>query len=328
MEDRPPLPPEIPPQPTGAPTYVPYAAPPARRGRGWVWALVVLLAILGTAGACSWAMYAAVTEDSLPVGDAIAVIHLDGTIAGTGSSLDGVSTPERMLSELREAEDDSSVKAVLIRIDSPGGTVAASEEIATTVARMKKPVVASIGDIGASGAYMVASQCDEIVANPTSSVGSIGVIMEIPVLEKLMEKVGVDFIVLTRGELKDAGSPFRSATATEMAYFNEGMDVAYDRFIELVAKGRKMQPAKVRELASGRVWMGSEAEKLGLVDTLGTYDDAIAATAKRGGIKGDPRIVTYEVNEFEDLLSSAIGLASRLGGLGTVAGTNGPALPR
>ncbi|MBA4370461.1 MAG: signal peptide peptidase SppA [Coriobacteriaceae bacterium] len=328
MEDRPPLPPEIPPQPAGAPSYAPYAAPPPERGRGWIWALIIVLGIMGTIGACSWGMYAAISQDSLPVGDAVAVIHLDGTIAGTGSTLDGVSTPERLLRELREAEDDSAVKAVLIRIDSPGGTVAASEEIATTVARMDKPVVASIGDVGASGAYMIASQCDEIVANPTSSVGSIGVIMQIPNMAKLMEKIGVDFIVLTRGELKDAGSPWRSVTASEMAYFDEGMDVAYDRFIDLVAKGRKMQPAKVRTLASGRIWMASEAKGLGLVDTLGTYDDAMAAAAKRGGIDGDPRVVTYEETQFEDLLSSAIGLASRLGGLGAVADSNGPALPQ
>ncbi|TLM80303.1 MAG: signal peptide peptidase SppA [Actinobacteria bacterium] len=240
-----------PPQPGAAAQFQPYVHPaPQKRGaKGWIVALVVILGIIAALLFGCIAMVASLMPESgdpLATGDAVAVIHIDGTIAGTGTSLDGVITPEYVIDQLDQAAADDSVKAVLLRVDSPGGTVAASEEIATTVAYFRedtgKPVVVSVGDIDASGAYMVSSQCDLIVANPTSSVGSIGVIMELPNLEKLLDKVGVEFFVMTRGDLKDSGSPFRSVTASDMAYFNEEMDLAYERFIELVATGREMKP--------------------------------------------------------------------------------------
>lgn len=306
-----------PPVPGAAGSYEPYRhEPKPRGGRGWIIALVVILATLALLMFGCFAMFAAIggSSEPLAMGDAVAVIYLDGTIATTGSSLDGITSPEYMMDQLDQAAADDSVKAVVLRVDSPGGTVAASEEMAMTVAdfvEYDKPVVVSVGDIGASGAYMVASQCDHIVALPTSSIGSIGVIMQIPNLQGLMDKVGVEWLVLTRGELKDAGSPFRSATASDIAYFNEDMDLAYDRFIEIVAEGRGMDEDEVRELASGRTWMGTKAIDLGLIDELGTMDDAIDAAAELGEIEGDPRLVYYEDYAFEDLLTSFIGFTSQ-----------------
>lgn len=307
-------------------------APARRPGKGWIVALVVVLAIIALLLFGCVAMLAAFVPDggdTLGMGDAVAVIHIDGTIAGTGTSLDGIITPEYVIDQLDQARNDDSVKAVLLRVDSPGGTVAASEEIAMTVADFQdeKPVVVSVGDIDASGAYMVSSQADLIVANPTSSVGSIGVIMELPNLEKLLDKVGVEFFVMTRGDLKDSGSPFRAVTATDMAYFNEEMDLAYDRFIEIVAEGREMDEAEVRKLATGRTWMGTKALELGLVDELGTYEDALLAAADLGGIDGDPRVVTYEPSDWQALVDSLYGLSSRLGGP-SLQVPSGTAVPR
>lgn len=178
-------------------------------------------------------------------------------------------------------------------------------------ANLEKPVVASIGDMGASGAYMVASQCESIVAAPGSSVGSIGVIMSIPNIESLLETVGVEFTVLTTGEFKDTGSMYRSVTPTEAAMLEGQMQIVYNQFIADVAEGRGMAEDDVRELATGWVWLGSEAQELGLVDELGNYDDAIALAADLGGIEGDPHIVNYGYTDpFAGLLSSILGVLS------------------
>ncbi|MHB1342209.1 MAG: signal peptide peptidase SppA [Coriobacteriia bacterium] len=299
--------------PPYAPAPVPAAAAPEapKKSRGWLIALVVIgaLVLFGCIGSvfalASW------EGGGVPLGDSIALLHLDGVIAGTGSTVDGVITPEDFIYQLEEAEADPSVKAILIRADSPGGTVAASQEIAMAVERIDKPIVVSVGDMCASGAYMVASQCDEIVAAPGSSVGSIGVIMEIPNIDGLLDKLGVEFTVLAEGEFKDAGSPFRSITGTESAMFKEQMKMAYDQFIADVATGRDMDEDDVRELATGWVWLGTEAKDLGLIDTIGNYSDAVDRAAELGGIEGEPGIVTFEPEyRFEDLALSLFGLVS------------------
>lgn len=312
---QPPLAPHVAYEPPAAP-----AMPPAPEKRpmsaGAKWAIglgiaFVLLTLLSCVGLV--AVMSADTGLGAVTGDSIALIHIDGVIAGTGTIYDGVSSPEYILDQLDQALSDESVQAILLRIDSPGGTVAASQEISLAVRRAaeEKPVVASIGDVGASGAYMVAAQCTEIVASPGSSVGSIGVIMEIPNVAGLMDKLGVQFTTLTQGEHKDVGSPFRSVTATESVMLTEQMAIAYDQFIADVAEGRQMTEAEVRELATGWVWLGSEAIDLGLIDTLGNFDDAVDRAADLGGIEGDPYLVTYEADyAFEDLLWSMFGFSS------------------
>jgi protease-4 len=278
------------------------------RGAKWAIGLAIGFVLLVCV---SCAVSAALLGDgsgSLSFGDAIAVIHIDGVIQG-GSS--GNGEPEYIMSQLDEALADTSVKAILLRIDSPGGTVAASQEIMLAVRRAseEKPVVASVGDICASGGYMVASQCDEIVASPGSSVGSIGVIMEVANIQELLDKVGISFTTLTTGEFKDAGSPYRELTETERAMLDAQLKIVYEQFIGDVAEGRGMTEADVRELATGWVWLGSEAEELGLIDSLGNYDDAIDRAAELGGIEGTPRLVSYEyVDPFAGLFESLIGL--------------------
>jgi len=306
-------PPAYPPQPTYP--YQQQAHLQPKKRNGWIIALVVIGALLVLGCGALFATLTAVDGigSSSGFGDSIALIHIDGPISGTGSSIDGVVTPEDIIDQLDQAADDPSVKAVLLRIDSPGGTVAASQEIAMAVERMQVPVVSSIGDIGASGAYMVASQSDHIVAAPGSSVGSIGVIMQLTNLQGLLDKVGVEFTVMTKGDLKDAGSPYRSVTTTEVALIDEQMTIAYEQFITDVAKGRKMDEADVRELATGWAWMGTEALDLGLVDSLGNYSDAVDKAAELGGIDGEPNIVTYEsALGLEDLAFSLFGLKNPL----------------
>ncbi len=303
---------EFTPEPAPEPTPV-WEATPAKKSNTWKWILgvVVALVLFGCFGSIALIAGLEGGSGSLAMGDSIALIHIDGVIAGTGSAAGGVITPEYLLDQLDMAEKDDSVKAILLRIDSPGGTVAASQEIAMAVERMDKPVIASIGDMGASGAYMVAAQCDHIMSAPGSAVGSIGVIMEIPNVKGLLDKLGVEFTVITQGELKDAGSPFRSLSATETMLLEDQMKIAYDQFIADVAKGRGLDEKKVRELATGWAWLGTEAKDLGLVDSIGNYDDAVAKAAELGGIEGEPGIVTYEIdNPFQDLATSLIGFQS------------------
>jgi protease-4 len=243
---------------------------------------------------------------TLPSSGRVAVIYLTAPIAGVGDSsfLGGaVVTPEGIIDQLRKADDDPTVKAILLRIDSPGGTASASEEIAQAVAGATKPVVSSIGDVGASGAYMVASQSKEIWSTGASDVGSIGVIMQLTEYGELLAKIGVKQFAITSGKYKDAGAPWTKLTPTEREMFQADADMVYEQFIALVAKGRNMPVARVRELATGWAWPGEKARQLGLVDHIGNYTDALLAAGKAGGIKGYPTTVDYRRNNVLDVFS-------------------------
>ena len=255
---------------------------------------------------------------------AIAVIPIDGVIAGTGAA--GIVTPEEFLDQLDQAERDGNVKAIVLRVDSPGGTVAASEEIAIYVKQAKKPVVVTVGDVGASGAYMVASQADRILALPGSAVGSIGVITDIPNVSGLLDKLGVQFTVVKAGKYKDTGSPYRALTPTETALIQGSVDQVYGQFIDIVAEGRKLPRSEVESLATGWAWNGEQAKELGLVDEIGTYRDAMRVAAKLGGIEGDYETVTYGSQQLEELLGSILSIRNQLGPLGTLdpRGTSQP----
>jgi len=319
------LPPQVPPAvvpaadvPSAPPTPPAsgVAGPPPRRSRAWIWWTLGICLGLGLLVASCVLPFAFLLSDSRDpfaggFGDSVGVIRIDGVIAGTGSGVDGYMTPESFKDMLDQAEEDDSVKAIVLRIDSPGGTVAASEEIAAYVKACKKQIVVSVGDVGASGAYMVASQADEIWAMPGSAVGSIGVIAEIPNVSGLLDKVGVEFQVITAGKYKDAGSPYRPLTEEEQALIQGEVDDAYDQFVGIVAEGRKMSVSEVETLATGWAWNGDRAKEIGLVDKIGTYQDALDSAAKRGGIKGDYEVTPYQ-DDFQDLFGSVIGIASRL----------------
>lgn len=307
-------------------------APAVKRSRaGLWWGLGIGGFVLLTLLSCCIMSVAMVAEfgggaDSLNTSyDAVAVIYIDSQISGVdggGLGSAGSITPESIISQLKRAENDDSVKAIILRIDSPGGTASASSEIAEEVARVKKPIIASIGDVGASGAYMIAAQCDEIISTGSSDVGSIGVIMEVGDYSELLDKLGVKFIAIHEGEYKDAGAPWRALTATETAMLQDDIKIVYDDFIATVAKGRKMKESDVRELATGWAWPGSKAKELGLVDTLGNYSDAVARAGVLGKIDGEPRIVTYRDESFGTLIQQLTGAIDRLGG----AAANSPGL--
>lgn len=299
--------------------YYPPMTPPAPqpRRRGWIWAVVALAIVFGCIiAACvlplTFLGSGGLGGPSIAGGDAVAVIRMDGVIAGSGDTYSGYITPRGFNDQLQMALDDPAVKAIVLDVECPGGTVAASEEISRYVKGSSKPVVVSIGDVGASGAYMVASQADEIWAMPGSTVGSIGVIAQIPNGSELLDKLGVEFNVITAGKHKDAGSPFRPMTKEERALFQGSVDEAYDQFIDIVAEGRSMERSEVTSLATGWAWSGAEAKELGLVDKLGTYEDALDAAAKRGGIKGDDYEVIDYYDEFPSFLQALIGLNSSI----------------
>ncbi len=190
----------------------------------------------------------------------------------------------------------SNVKAILVRIDSPGGSVAPSQEIHEAIhrAREQKPVIASMASVAASGGYYIASAADKIFANPGTLTGSIGVAMQMRNLRDLMSKIGVDNKVIKSGELKDVGSPFRSMTPGEERYLQEVSDEIYDQFVEAVSTSRKMKQEEVEEIADGRILTGKRAQELGLVDEMGGLETAAKEAGRMVGITDEPHIVSFK----------------------------------
>jgi len=201
---------------------------------------------------------------------------------------------EDIVRQLKKYRKRSSVKAIVLRLDSPGGAVVPSHEIYEEVRRTRNlgtPVVVSMGSVAASGAYYIACGANRIVANPGSVTGSIGVISSFPNISRLMDKIGIDQTTIKSGELKDAGSPLREMTPREKEYFQHTIDNIYEQFLRLVIDARGMVEDSVRMLADGRVYTGEQAWRNGLVDTLGTLQTAITVAGMLGKIQGEPRVV-------------------------------------
>jgi len=300
--------------PVPAPSGIAPAQAPRRSRAGLWWTLGILLALGLVVTSCVLPIALLMGDSSsfdLDTGDAVAVIDFDGVIAGTGDYYSGYITPTYFFDIIDEAEEDDDVKAIVLRVDCPGGTVAASEEIARYVSQCEKPVVVSTGDVNASGAYMVSSQADEVWALPGSAVGSIGVIAEIPNASALLDKLGLEFQVITAGKNKDAGSVYRPLTKEERALIQGEVDEVYEQFIDIVAEGRGLERSEVESMATGWAWNGERAKEMGLVDKIGTYEDALDSAAKLGGIEGDYDIVTYD-DQIEGLLGSLLGLSANV----------------
>lgn len=307
------------------------AASAPKRRRPWVvWAVVIGAVVLLFYGSLIVFLVSAGDGFGVLGPDSVALIRIEGVI--TGSSADaglfdaGVVTPGSIIDQLKEAEMDPTVGAILLRVNSPGGTAAAGQEIHRELSRVEKPVVVSVGDVGASAAYLIATAADSIVASPASQVGSIGVIIALPNLAELYKKVGVDLQVISKGKHKDLGNPARALTPEERTILEDQTEVVYQDFIKEVAKGRDMPVAKVRELANGLTFPGSEAKKLGLIDTIGNFEDALQLAADRGGIEGDPLIVEFgefgileELSSFFFLAKQALRSLSALPTAGQVA---------
>jgi protease-4 len=237
------------------------------------------------------------SRTSYGLGDAIYEIRLEGVISAekyAGLLMGETVTPEEMMSQLDEAVSNPNVKAILIRVNSPGGSAAASQEIYEELKKVEKPVVVSVSETCASGAYYISSAADRIIANRSSSVGSIGVITQIPNYEGLFEQLGIEYVTIKQGEFKDVGSIDRPITEEEASMLEAQLKVIYEQFISDVAESRGMEISKVRELATGWVFLGTEALDLGLIDEIGNYKDAIEAAAELGGIEGEPVIIRQE----------------------------------
>ncbi len=229
--------------------------------------------------------------------DAVAVVYIEGPIlggSGSGFFSEGAHS-DQVTRWLRRAMDDPSVKAVVLRVDSPGGGVTASDEIYNQMLKLKakKPVVASFGSLAASGGYYVSAGATKIVANQTSLTGSIGVITVVPNVQGLLEKLGVEMYVLASGDHKGDTSGLTPITAEDRAILQGVVDETYRRFVSVVSTGRNMTPARVRELADGRIYTGRQAKEHGLVDEFGDLPEAITAAAVLGGITGEPGVVHY-----------------------------------
>jgi len=249
------------------------------------------------------------TGESAPtmtgLGDAVAVIRLDGTITSGGAgylAALGV-TPEYVAGLLEQATANPAIKAVVVRVNSPGGSVVASDEIYHALLGFEKPVVVWMGEMAASGGYYIACGSDYVFAHPDTLTGSIGVVSQFFNVDELLDEVGVDVVIITSGPHKDIGSPFRDMTEEEQALWEEIVDETYSEFVALVAQARDLPLDKVRELADGSVYTGRQALELGLVDEVGMLDDAIAKAAELGGIVGEPQVVALKPSPtFFDML--------------------------
>src|ERR1700688_3346806 len=221
-------------------------------------------------------------------GDRIGVVDLDGVIL----------TPQPVVGQLKKFADDSSIKAIILHVNSPGGGVAASEEIYREVKRIreekKKQVVVSIETVGASGAYYIASASNKIYADQGSVVGSIGVIAEWMNYGDLLKWAKLKSVVFKTGEFKDTGNPTRDLTPAEQAYLQSLIDNMFGQFIQAVADGRGMKFDDVKAIANGKVWTGKEALSMKLIDDTGDFEAVVKDTAKSVGISGEPTLVHPE----------------------------------
>ena len=218
--------------------------------------------------------------------DKIGVIEISGELSDCGD----------ILQQLREFKKNKNIKAVILRIDSPGGGVGASQEIYREITKVTetKKVIVSMGDTAASGGYYIASAGDVIVANPGTITGSIGVIMSYIRIDELSKKLGFTLEVIKSGEFKDTGSPYRELTEREKDLMNSVVLNIQEQFIKAVAEGRNLPVEKVRDIADGRILSGEMAMELGLVDQLGNFWDAVAVAAELSGIEGEPILVYPE----------------------------------
>ncbi len=221
---------------------------------------------------------------SLSMGGKVAVLPISGMIADS----------EQVIEQMKRFEKDNAVKAIVLRINSPGGGVAPSQEIYEEVRKLnaKKPVLTSMGTIAASGGYYIASATRKIYANPGTMTGSIGVVMPFMNVKDLVDKIGLKGMAVKSGEFKDIGSPLREMTPEDRQVLQSVVDNVHLQFVNAVAAGRKLPREDVLKIADGRIFTGEQAKALKLVDALGNLEDTVADAAKMGGISGEPKVVT------------------------------------
>ena len=258
-------------------------------------------------------------SDGFAVGPRVALVELDGVILDTGE----------LIRDLRQHRENPLVKAVVIRINSPGGVVAPTQELYAALWRLResgKPVVASLGAVAASGGYYVAVAADRIYANPGTLTGSIGVIMQLANLESLFKKVGVDWVVVKAGSLKDMGNIARPMTPEERRVLQALLDDVHGQFIAAVSRGRNIDQSAMATIADGRIFSGAQARTNHMVDELGGLEDAINGAAKLAGLPTPPKVIAPRRRlSISEWLRSAVGLPG-LGALVSLPGLR-PELP-
>jgi protease-4 len=292
--------------------------PRPRRSRAWLWVLLTVGALLvltvviivaavalsagttaggGTESRTTW-------QEEYVMGtgaDRIAVLPVTGVIGLGGGNLftEAGASPEDLRSQLDQAEDDTSVQAVILEVDSPGGGVVASDEMHRAILDFKeesdKPVVVSMSSTAASGGYYISTAADEIVANPNTITGSIGVIFSFLNYREAADRLGIEEVVIDSGEFKNIGSPFDELSEEEREILQSLIDESYDQFVQVIVEGRDLPESEVRELADGRIYSGIQARELGLVDELGSLEEA-AATARELADIEEATVFRYELS--------------------------------
>ncbi|MDD4050816.1 MAG: signal peptide peptidase SppA [candidate division Zixibacteria bacterium] len=251
-------------------------------------------------------------------GDKVAVIDLSGEITNSSD----------FIRQLKKYNKDNSVKAIVLHIDSPGGAVAPSQEMYEEILKVRqngKIVVASFGSVAASGGYYVGCAADKIVANPGTLTGSIGVILSFPTAQKLMEKIGLNWETIKSGELKDVGSFSRAMTTEDERMLKAVIDDTYEQFVEAVAKGRDRDKEEIYPFADGSIFTGRQAYNIGLVDTLGSFEDAVSMAGEMADLGPNPDIVREKRREpsFVDYLTGSMKFMEKISDF---EATGGPAL--
>lgn len=240
-------------------------------------------------------------EDGFTVGERVAVLEVEGIILDSQPYLDSLS----------KIKKDDGIKAIVLRIDSPGGAVGPSQEIYSEILKLreKKPVIATLGSVGASGGYYIACAAQKILANPGTITGSIGVIAQFVSYEQLLKWAKLDVEVIKSGEFKDVGSPFKKMTETEKQYMQQLIDNVYSQFKLAVSKARGIDSKEMDKIADGRIFTGEQAKNLKLIDELGTLSDAISLAGTLSGIKGEPNVSYYPKKKmnFLDFILSKFG---------------------
>ncbi len=226
------------------------------------------------------------SKSTLLTGNGIGIVEMKGMIIDSTEIND----------QLKDFLENDRIKAVVLRVDSPGGVVGPSQEIYEEVKKFaaRKKLVVSMGSVAASGGYYISAPATMIYANPGTLTGSIGVLMKLSNVQGLLGKIGLSSFVLKSGKFKDSGSPVRPMTAEERQLFQGVVDSMHGQFVRAVAEGRKLTEATVRKLADGRVFSGEQALQVKLVDKIGNFQDAVDAAAKMAGIEGEPKLIYPE----------------------------------
>lgn len=256
----------------------------AARARTIALVFGVTVAIVALFFVTVWVLMSVLEGGGLPGGQKVAVVEVAGLILES----------EPVVRELGEHRENPSVRAVVVRVNSPGGVVGPTQEIHAAIQRVRKsgkPVVASLGSVAASGGYYVATAADRIYANPGTLTGSIGVVMQMANLEGLLKKVGVDYVVVKAGQYKDIGNFARPLTSEERRVLQALLDDVYGQFVDAVAQGRKLERDTVARFADGRIVSGQQAKELQMVDALGGLEEAIEGAALLAGLPPRPRLI-------------------------------------